>query len=567
MRRLLSIGLATFIAISVLGGCTNTNSSSSSDQGSTDSSSKTESSSESSTADISAPGVYPIVKDKQTFKVMTAQTTYITDMNTNDFYKWYEEKTNVKIEFDLVPESAMKEKVNLTLASNKLPDAFLACGIGSSDLIKYGEQGTFIPINDMVETHGSFIKEVFDENELLPESITAPNGSIYALPGINECYHCFYSGRSWINTEWLKNVGMEYPNTTDELYNVLKAFKEKDANGNGDPNDEIPMMGSDTGWNTRPYDFLLNSFVYNDTASRIAVTDGKINFVADTDEFKEGLKYIKKLIDEQLIDPVSLTQTEQQYAVIGGNPESIDVGVAVGACWWSGLGNDDSDPLQRARQYVGLSPLEGPKGVRNVLTSEGGIEIDKFAITNACKNPEVLFKWGEGQYDQYTGIVASFGTEGIDWEKPADGVKGINGLPALYKQIHLTSGTDTQNFAIPNFGIVNNTAEVRAGQAVEDEEEAKWGIESRLENETKTYFEPYRSNEAVPSILLSAEDSTERSRLQVQITDYVLENIVAFLSGAKDIDKDWDAYCKEFDVLEVAKYLEIVQKGYDNQYK
>ena len=31
------------------------------------------------------------------------------------------------------------------------------------------------------------------------------------------------------------------PTTLDELYNVLLAFKENDANGDGDPNNEIPF--------------------------------------------------------------------------------------------------------------------------------------------------------------------------------------------------------------------------------------------------------------------------------------------------------------------------------------
>ena len=34
------------------------------------------------------------------------------------------------------------------------------------------------------------------------------------------------------------------PTTTEELREVLRAFKEQDANGNGDPNDEIPLSGS-----------------------------------------------------------------------------------------------------------------------------------------------------------------------------------------------------------------------------------------------------------------------------------------------------------------------------------
>lgn len=45
----------------------------------------------------------------------------------------------------------------------------------------------------------------------------------------------------YLNKTWLDNLGLTYPETVEELYTVLKAFKEQDANGNGDPNDEIPI--------------------------------------------------------------------------------------------------------------------------------------------------------------------------------------------------------------------------------------------------------------------------------------------------------------------------------------
>lgn len=45
----------------------------------------------------------------------------------------------------------------------------------------------------------------------------------------------------YINEGWLENLGLDRPKTLDDLYDVLKAFKEQDANGNGDPNDESPL--------------------------------------------------------------------------------------------------------------------------------------------------------------------------------------------------------------------------------------------------------------------------------------------------------------------------------------
>ena len=87
----------------------------------------------------------------------------------------------------------------------------------------------------MIEEHGHFIHDVFAGSPQVRPLVTSPDGEIYGLPQVNECYHCFYSQRAWINSDWLANVGMGVPQTTEEFVDVLTAFKEQDANGNGDP--------------------------------------------------------------------------------------------------------------------------------------------------------------------------------------------------------------------------------------------------------------------------------------------------------------------------------------------
>ena len=74
-----------------------------------------------------------------------------------------------------------------------------------------------------------------EEVSYLKSAMTAPDGNIYALPKVNECLHCTYGQRMWINTTWLEKLGLEMPTTTDEFYQVLKAFKEQDPNGTARP--------------------------------------------------------------------------------------------------------------------------------------------------------------------------------------------------------------------------------------------------------------------------------------------------------------------------------------------
>ena len=472
------------------------------------------------------------------------------------------------IDWELFPQASVNEKVSWMMTNlDTLPDAAMGLDFTPSDQVNYGSQGIFLPLQDYIEDIGVFTKEVYDEETI--NEITAPDGNLYALAGINDCYHCLYPGKLWINQQWLDNLGLDYPETTEELRTVLEAFRDEDANGNGDPDDEIPMMGATSGWNTSGYDALLNSFVYNDYDMRVALNDGKIEFVANTDEWKEALLYVRGLIEDGLLDPASLTQTEEQFVQVAGDPNEVLVGVVSGATWWSGLGPDATDPLQRSRQYVGLSPVEGPNGVRNTLSVAGGLATGKFVITENAEDPELIFRWADGLLSEEATYVSSWGKLGEGWLEPDEGALGINGKPALYKIPDQKGGEDDiRTDWMPNVALAARTNDFRLGQQLPDyEEEAMWSSAPRLYRDTKEYFEPFDSeDQQLPTLMYLPEESDELAPLQTQIKTFVDEWTDNFLAGNRDIEADWDAYLNEFDVLGLDRMLEIMQTAYDRQY-
>ena len=62
------------------------------------------------------------------------------------------------------------------------------------------------------------------------------------------------------------------PTNPDELYEVLKAFKEQDPNGNGEA-DEIPMIGSHNEWNGYFDEMIIHCFTYYNTDYMLGVDD------------------------------------------------------------------------------------------------------------------------------------------------------------------------------------------------------------------------------------------------------------------------------------------------------
>lgn len=93
-------------------------------------------------------------------KVFTAHDTFVENYETNDFTKWYEEKTNIHVEWEAVPSSAAKEKLQVKLATADLPDIFMNTGLTESQMVMFGAQGVFVPLNGLTAKYAPNVKNM-----------------------------------------------------------------------------------------------------------------------------------------------------------------------------------------------------------------------------------------------------------------------------------------------------------------------------------------------------------------------------------------------------------------------
>lgn len=108
---------------------------------------------------VTPKGTYPIVEEKVTLKVMVPSEALVENFETNEFTKWYEEKTNVHVEWIVVPQQSASEKLNLMLASGDYPDVIMRFGVTPAQQMIYGNQGVFLPLNDLIEQYGDNFKK------------------------------------------------------------------------------------------------------------------------------------------------------------------------------------------------------------------------------------------------------------------------------------------------------------------------------------------------------------------------------------------------------------------------
>lgn len=487
----------------------------------------------------------------------------------NSYTKHVEEKFNVKIKWDLAPTDALVDRRQLLLASGDYPEVFLEGKFTHTDLLTYGKQGVFLPLNDLIEQYAPNIKAMMEKKPYFKDAITAPDGNIYALPRLNECYHCTFSQKFWMNQEWLDKVGLKLPTTTDELYTVLKAFKEQDPNGNGKA-DEIPLTGAPNKnvWNGNIDAFLMNSFIYNDNSKYLILKDGKVEFAANQEGWKQGLIYMNKLYKEGLIDPASFTQNDQAVGQLG-NREGDELVGSITTALVSYLVTPYDEKLTRHKHWVIVPPLKGPDGVQLAGATQGIAEF-QFALTNKAKEAQQIaaIKIMDYAFSEEGALMSEYGTEeGFGWKAAEEGEKNIDGKQAKYsfKGLAEVDPDLIRNDSWVLMGPKDLSKEFRDLFAVNQDPLAADGYETRLAQATNAYA-PYSPKEIYPSgVFIRPEDSDTASQLTTSIQDYVMSNMAQFIIGSKDIGKDWDAYVKGFDGLNLAKYIETYSNAIQKQ--
>jgi putative aldouronate transport system substrate-binding protein len=507
-------------------------------------------------------GMFPLTTEKVTLRVAIPGNASVEDFNTNTFTQWYEEQTNVHIEWIILPSDEALAKLNLMLSSGDYPDVIMGFGdISPAQLQVYGQQGIFVPLNDLIEKAGPNIKKAF---ELYPEArdvSTASDGNIYALTEINDCYHCSMSQKLWIYKPWLDQLGLEVPETTEAFYQVLKAFKEQDPNGNGQA-DELPLTTNKIGdgWQNSYDSYFMNAFLLN-PSSRMVLKDGMVTVTYNTPEWREGLRYLRRLAQEGLLDLNSFTQDGDQLRLLGQSDPPI-----VGSLPWgvpSVLGPIEDSEDSYITKFVTVPPLAGPDGMRVQPNSPyAPFWVGRFIITRAAKDPELALRWADGFYQQEVEMNAYYGPKGVGWDWAQPGDVGINGKPALYRVLKIWGNVQNDQWSQTNPSF--RSSDWRLGQATDNQ----WEFETYLYRETAK-LEPYKQDPAmsVPPLYFNQEQAQESGQLEASLTKYVNEMLARFVSGEDDIETGWDAYLQTLDQIGLPRFLEIQQAAYDAKYK
>ena len=484
----------------------------------------------------------PIVKDTLNLKFVSYNWGDATYGNDMPVFKELEKRTNVHLDWELLPVEDNLTKLNLIMASGQLPDLISYPDAAESKKLfdKYAAQGAIIPLDDLIDRYAPNIKAMinnppFKVNNFKSE-LKSADGKIYSLPRLTEVT----SGMIFcMRQDWLDQIQMKAPETTDDLYNVLKAFKEKNVNGKGDviPFEPIRLEG------VTP---LMNAFGGHQSFY-VDQKDNTIKFGPIENGYKDGIEYAAKLVKEGLIDKNYISvNTDDFRAKVAKNQ------VGMFYAWpLSGLGfnNTAVKKVDPKASYVAVLPVKGPNGDRFKENPQAAIT-PCMAITKDNKHPIETIKYLDYLYSKEGNILMNYGVEGKDYTLDSAGKPVFTDF-VLKNPDGTDPGTvrlkEGMQIGLPFMATLDGQSQATPSEVVRN----GW----KLYNDSNVLYPLF------PNLPLTETQVGDISGKITDIKTFVDENVNKFISGKTQI-ADYDKFVTTIKGMGIDDILKTYNEAY-----
>ena len=490
----------------------------------------------------------------------------VEDYNTNEMTIKLEAELGCDIEFEVYPATDYKAKINLMIQSgDKLPDIIIGNdSFDNASIYEWSLAGALIPLTDYYADPelAVNIQKTYEEVGDFRSLITMPDGEIYNIPKFAQSVGNEQGAKLFIDMSVLEELGLPVPTTTEELADTLRKVvaAKPDMIGLAGYNGVFGGADGTSFW----FDYLMNSFVYSDSSHDfMKVEDGVLSFSYTEEAWKEGLKYIKGLIDEGLIAKESLTQDRNQWITM------INACQVFGICYIAP--SDFTD--ERKSVFESIDPMIGPEGVQFARYNPT-MPASGMLITVDCQNPEAAFRLGDLLCRQDYTITNRWGAQGQDWDYFDDYVKtltdydeskwsatipGCEKLIIVYDDPTFWGSGNMQNRAWMGIGPQIRGFGVAGGRTINADTVTTYTLHMA---ESYMQYPPFYPEEYVANLMYQEEESEEISEILANLETYVSLTTANWLLGNGDMDAEWDAYLKELSNIGIERAQEIAQAAY-----
>ena len=484
--------------------------------------------------DVTVGGGKYAVSDK-----MVEGTIFLITGNTGAFSDKWEifnkatELTNVKLTGVLsTSNSEAGSAYNLMMASGDVADIV---GEKKENIEKYIDQGVFMDLTDLIEQHAPNIKKFLEENPQMKKGATYLDGKMYFVPFLADGK----AATGWyIRKDWLKKLGLEEPKTVDELYNVMKAFKEQDPNGNGQA-DEIPYFqrGKSVG-------DLYSLFGVRPEWS--VDENGKVIYGQYTEEYKTAVENVAKWYKEGIIDREIYTRSQnaRNYALqenVGGVTHD----------WFTSTSTFNT-MLASEIEGFDFSPIAPPADINGKAWEPGSRSLEAssgWAITTVCKNPEAMIKYMDFWFTEEGRRLANFGIEGEHYTM-------VDGKPTFTEKMFEGDTTVVQKLWEIGAQMPSNMG------YHQDYYYEQQTLAPEVLDAVNMYVDGGYLADQFPLLTFTMEEQETINEKLPAIKTFVSETEQQWIMGSSDVTSEFDSYLKKLQNMGIEDVLKIYNDAY-----
>lgn len=472
------------------------------------------------------------------------------------FQEWGK-RTNVNFDVTFNPRDNHKDKVNLLLASNKLPD-LLKFFQDTETFNQYGPQ-LFAPLDDYLNS-GKLpnLKKYLEKYPEIEKRMRNPvDGKLYAFPFIKD--YDLVQNMWYVRNDLLKKEGLDASKikTLDDFKQAALALKK----ASGQNYITSSRLGFDyfTQMTSAYFGFAGmgdSSGVFYDASVKKFVFAP----IALKDQYKQWVEFEKWMVDNKLLDPNFLTMKDQQL--------------------FAGY-SDGSYPLQR--EQMGLGYL----GVTNMNpTNDPGIDIQPiypfevngrkptlpvythydiayrspWVINKNSKHIPELMKAMDYTYSDEGVELFIVGVEGVTFTRDSNSPSGyvldkVQSVWTKGKDGSYPAGMKTlQEYGFASvwisgvepmynrFGLLNYK---------EDEKEKAFIVRDQMEYLKKNG----QIRGANPDLVFTADERAKQAEIRNALKTYTSENVAKFILGSTPLS-EYDRFLKGYEQFKVQKLLD-----------
>lgn len=457
-----------------------------------------------------------------------------------DWIKQLQEVSGITLEFRVYNSD---EDKNLMFTSRDYPD--ISFNVGTDKQIQDAALGGDIyQLDELIQTYAPNWSSFLSENDYARKVVTLSDGHIYSLPIVRDEPSNGGLRDQWlIQTTWLNELNLDIPQTTDEFYETLKAFKEHAGEGSI-PKDVIPYYIYGITNNVGGALDVINSFGVEVAGERYLSTvdnNGKVVFNFANEDIKEPLLYLRKLFQEGLIPGECLTDDWDTYITKTRSTPAV-----------VGSYHSYQNPDVTNESITAMGPLDSGNGKSPLIRSQTNHVLrNHFTIYKNCKYPEAAMRLANLIADPDWSIQAMYGMYGDTYlQKNEDGsivmlpyeadAQGADSAPMNRVPFLLTSDM------FEKFSYAEGSAQKQRDDAIK--------------NQYDGYIIP--TSNLYPNVIFSTEQTDRLAELSTDINDYINTTLSTWmLEGG--IEEGWDAYIEQLNKLGLEEYISILQEALD----